>query len=141
MHAHGLPSTTGTGCMHRVKGKAAPSGQGLACQVAVPVTSYYGRALTQEHFEGSSRPNRDLARRAEACGAMQLASAGHASPSQRHAFMLRAAATNQDGRSSALTAPNGRAQQTVIRAALELASVLPLAVSLVQVSKTCATAP
>ena len=69
---------------------------------------------------------------------MQLASAKDPSAVQRHAFVLRAAATNQDGRSSALTAPNGRAQQAVIRAALDLASASPLAVSLVQV---CQPAP
>jgi len=71
--------------------------------------------------------------RAEACGAMQLTTKKDASGRDGHAFMLRAVATNQDGRSSALTAPNGRAQQAVIQTALDLASASPLTLSLVQV--------
>lgn len=39
--------------------------------------------------------------------------------------LLRGSAINQDGRSSSLTAPNGPAQQAVVRAALSGASVLP----------------
>src|SRR5579862_267679 len=39
--------------------------------------------------------------------------------------VLRASALNQDGRSSGLTAPNGKAQENVIRAALEKAGVAP----------------
>ena len=69
---------------------------------------------------------------------MQLANADDASGYNGHAFVLRAAATNQDGRSSALTAPSGCAQQAVIRAALDQAAASPLAVSLVQV---CSFAP
>ena len=62
-----------------------------------------------------------------------LARAEDATASGVAAFLLRAVAANQDGRSSALTAPNGRAQQAVMLAALDAACASPLAVSLVQV--------
>lgn len=39
--------------------------------------------------------------------------------------VIRGSAVNQDGRSSSLTAPNGPAQQAVIRAALQAANVMP----------------
>jgi acyl transferase domain-containing protein len=40
-------------------------------------------------------------------------------------ILLRGTFVNQDGRSSSLTAPNGPAQQGVIRGALQAASLLP----------------
>ena len=48
------------------------------------------------------------------------------------AVILRGSAVNQDGRSSSLTAPNGPAQQTVIRDALQVGAppLSPLAPSL-----------
>ena len=65
---------------------------------------------------------------------MLLASAQTDTASGVSALLVRAAAANQDGRSSALTAPNGRAQQAVILAALDAACVSPAVLSLVQVS-------
>ena len=63
----------------------------------------------------------------------QRQSAGaHAVP----AFLLRGAAVNQDGRSSALTAPNGPAQQSIIWAAFDAAAASPSVISLVQVRAT-----
>ena len=41
------------------------------------------------------------------------------------AVLLHGAALNQDGRSSSLTAPNGPAQQMLIRAALQTAHMPP----------------
>ena len=64
--------------------------------------------------------------RAEACGTFFLSTAnlrdskdhiGHASPP--FLAILSGSAVNQDGRSSSLTAPNGPAQQQVIRQALQ----------------------
>ena len=63
---------------------------------------------------------------------MLLAAQPGAGASAAPISLLRGAAVNQDGRSSALTAPNGPAQQTVIRAALDAAFISRLAVSLVQ---------
>ena len=45
------------------------------------------------------------------------------------AVLLHGAALNQDGRSSSLTAPNGPAQQALIRAALQTAHMPPSKVS------------
>lgn len=45
------------------------------------------------------------------------------------AVLLHGAALNQDGRSSSLTAPNGPAQQALIRAALQRAHMPPGKVS------------
>ena len=47
--------------------------------------------------------------------------------------MILAAAVNQDGRSSSLTAPNGPAQQALIRTALHGAHVAAGKVNMLQV--------
>ena len=60
--------------------------------------------------------------RAEAVGVMMLEASGSDSAllsGQRQVLgLLAGSAVNQDGRSSSLTAPNGPAQQEVLRAAL-----------------------
>lgn len=50
--------------------------------------------------------------------------------------IIRGSAVNQDGRSSGLTAPNGVAQQQVIRSALQRARVKPSEVSMVEAHGT-----
>eukprot|EP01047_Picozoa_sp_COSAG01_P024482 COSAG01_NODE_1514_length_10054_cov_14.063586_1_plen_2421_part_10 len=50
--------------------------------------------------------------------------------------IVRASAINQDGRSSGLTAPNGRAQQTVVRSALVSANVNPAEIEYVEAHGT-----
>ena len=52
------------------------------------------------------------------------------------AVLLLGAAVNQDGRSSSLTAPNGPAQQALIRAALASATVPAARVSLLSMHGT-----
>jgi myxalamid-type polyketide synthase MxaE and MxaD len=46
--------------------------------------------------------------------------------------LIRGSAINQDGRSNGLTAPNGRAQEAVIRKALENGGVTPFAIGFVE---------
>lgn len=61
--------------------------------------------------------------RAEAAGAYFLQSSTSSSLSEVVYAVLRATSVNQDGRSSSLTAPNGPAQQDVIRSALSAAEM------------------
>ena len=66
--------------------------------------------------------------RAEACIVLHLATSHDAAEStllSTSSLVLRGTFVNQDGRSSSLTAPNGPAQQGVIRGALEAAGLLP----------------
>lgn len=67
--------------------------------------------------------------RAEGVGVMMLQLTSSISNPSQVLAMLSGSAVNQDGRSSTLTAPNGPAQQTVMRAALQDAGLLPAAVS------------
>ena len=66
--------------------------------------------------------------RAEACIVLRLAAPHPASPHTAlttGSIVLQGTFVNQDGRSSSLTAPNGPAQQGVIRGALEVAGLVP----------------
>ncbi len=75
--------------------------------------------------------------RAEGCGIVVLKRLADAlaDGDAIHA-VVRGSAVNQDGRSSALTAPNGLAQQAVIRAALEQAGLAPDQISYVEAHGT-----
>ena len=62
--------------------------------------------------------------RGEGCGVVVLKKLADATADgDVNMGVIRGTAINQDGRSSGLTAPNGRSQQTVIRSALATASV------------------
>jgi acyl transferase domain-containing protein len=61
--------------------------------------------------------------RGEACHMLLLAPAAHAANTKGPLALVLGSAVNQDGRSSSLTAPNGPAQQAVLRAALADAGV------------------
>jgi len=75
--------------------------------------------------------------RGEGCAVVVLKrlSRAHAE-GDRVLAVLRGTAVNQDGRSQGLTAPNGRAQEAVIRAALARAGATPAEVSYVEVHGT-----
>ena len=54
----------------------------------------------------------------------------HAAPEEfRAVAVLRATATNQDGRSSGLTAPNGPSQRALISTAMQRAGQPPLVIT------------
>ncbi len=75
--------------------------------------------------------------RGEGCGMIVLKRLSDAlADGDRILAVIRGSAVNQDGRSSGLTVPSGRAQQTVIRTALKDAGVLPSQVSYVEAHGT-----
>ncbi|WP_434043624.1 SDR family NAD(P)-dependent oxidoreductase [Sorangium cellulosum] len=71
--------------------------------------------------------------RAEGCGVLLLKRLSHAQrDGDRVLAVIRGNAINQDGRSQGLTAPNGLAQEDVIRRALSQAAVEPTTVDVVE---------
>jgi acyl transferase domain-containing protein len=63
--------------------------------------------------------------RAEAVGMMLLQHTNHSRQDMQMLAVIAGCAVNQDGRSSSLTAPNGPAQQEVLRAALADGGLTP----------------
>ena len=75
--------------------------------------------------------------RGEGCGVLVLKRLGDAmADGDRVLALIRATATNQDGRSGGLTVPNGPAQEAVIRAALAQAGLRPAAIDYVEAHGT-----
>jgi malonyl CoA-acyl carrier protein transacylase len=75
--------------------------------------------------------------RAEGCGVVVLKRMSHAlADGDRILALIRGSALNQDGRSSGMTAPNGAAQEAVIRQALATAGIAPEAVDYVEAHGT-----
>lgn len=75
--------------------------------------------------------------RGEGCGAVVLQRLSSATASKRRIWaVIRGSAVNQDGRSAGLSAPNGPAQQKLIRRALEASGVQPLDVGYVEAHGT-----
>ncbi|HWB17691.1 MAG TPA: type I polyketide synthase [Vicinamibacterales bacterium] len=75
--------------------------------------------------------------RGEGCGMVVLKTLAHAlEDGDRILGVLRGSAVNQDGRSSGLTAPNGVAQEALLRAALADADVSPDDVSYIEAHGT-----
>ncbi len=75
--------------------------------------------------------------RAEGCGVLVLKRLADATAAGDQVLgLIRGSAVNQDGRSTGLTAPNGLAQQQVIRAALANAGVQPQDISYVEAHGT-----
>jgi malonyl CoA-acyl carrier protein transacylase len=75
--------------------------------------------------------------RAEGCGVVVLKRLSSAlAEGDRILALIRGSALNQDGRSSGMTAPNGAAQEAVIRQALTNAGIAPEAVDYVEAHGT-----
>lgn len=74
--------------------------------------------------------------RGEACVVMALRACADGMLPEGTLAVFAGAASNQDARSSSLTAPNGRAQQAVMRAALRVADLQPDGVAMLQLHGT-----
>ena len=75
--------------------------------------------------------------RGEGCGVLVLKRLTEAVRDGNKVWaVIRASAANQDGRTSGITAPNGRAQQSVIRAALAQAGLAPSAIGYIEAHGT-----
>ena len=74
--------------------------------------------------------------RAENCTAFLLAAADPAVQPETATVVVRGSAVNQDGRSSSLTAPNGPAQQSAVRAALSSGDLAAASVGLLEMHGT-----
>jgi acyl transferase domain-containing protein/acyl carrier protein len=78
--------------------------------------------------------------RADGCGVIVLKRLADATrDGDRILAIIHGSATNQDGRTSGLTVPNGNAQQAVIRAALQQAKVNPADIDYVEAHGTGTT--
>ena len=78
--------------------------------------------------------------RSEGCGVVVLKRLGDAlADRDRVLAVIRASAVNQDGRSSGISAPNGLAQEAVIRQALARAGIAPAQVAYVEAHGTGTT--
>ena len=75
--------------------------------------------------------------RAEGCGIIMLKRLSDAESNRDHILaLIRGSAVNQDGRSSGMTAPNGTAQEEVVRSALVASGVQPREIGYVEAHGT-----
>ena len=82
-------------------------------------------ALSKEGHCKTFDESADGYTRSEGCGVLVLKRLSDAQANGDHILaVIRGSAVNQDGRSSSLTAPNGQAQEELIREALESAQVV-----------------
>ncbi len=102
-------------------GKAVNTGVNLMLSVETPAAFRKTGMLAADGRCKTLDQAADGYVRAEAAAALMLETAEEAALQQQGAALfglVRGSAVNQDGRSSTLTAPNGPAQQEVVRAAL-----------------------
>lgn len=107
----------------------------LSPQVAIAISKL--RALAADGRCKTFDAAADGYGRAEGCGMIVLKRLSDAvADGDNILALIRGSAVNQDGRSSALTVPNGLAQQSVVRTALANAKVEPEQVSYVETHGT-----
>jgi amino acid adenylation domain-containing protein len=119
---------------------ALVAGVNLMLSPEITINFCQGRMLSPDGRCKTFDAAADGYARGEGCGVLVLKRLTDAqADGDRVLAVLRGSAINQDGRSSGLTAPNGRAQAAVIRKALEDAGLEPGAVSYVEAHGTGTT--
>src|ERR1700689_5178419 len=107
----------------------------LAPELFIALTKAH--ALAQDGRCKTFDARADGSARAEGCGVVVLKRLSNAlADGDRILALIRGSALNQDGRSSGMTAPNGAAQEAVIRQALTNAGIAPDAVDYVEAHGT-----
>lgn len=116
---------------------ALVAGVNLMLSPEITINFCQGRMLSPDGRCKTFDAAADGYARGEGCGVLVLKRLADAqADGDRVLAVIRGSAINQDGRSSGLTAPNGRAQSAVIRKALEDAGLGPDAVSYVDAHGT-----
>jgi amino acid adenylation domain-containing protein len=119
---------------------ALVAGVNLMLSPEITINFCQGRMLSPDGRCKTFDAAADGYARGEGCGVLILKRLADAqADGDRVLAVIRGSAINQDGRSSGLTAPNGRAQAAVIRKALEDAGLEPGAVSYVEAHGTGTT--
>ena len=122
---------------NRECGLAVVAGVNLMLTPDITVNFCQGRMLSPEGHCKTFDAGADGYARGEGCGVLVLKRLSEAvADGDRVLAVVRGSALNQDGRSAGLTAPNGLAQEAVIRKALVNAGLQPDAIDYVEAHGT-----
>jgi acyl transferase domain-containing protein/acyl-CoA synthetase (AMP-forming)/AMP-acid ligase II/acyl carrier protein len=116
---------------------AIAGGVNLMLDPAISINHSRARMLAPDGRCKAFSDDADGYVRSEGCGLLLLKRLSEAQrDSDRVLAVIRGSAVNQDGRSAGLTVPNGRAQERVIRRALDQAALAPADISYVEAHGT-----
>jgi myxalamid-type polyketide synthase MxaC len=116
---------------------ALAAGVSLCLSPEMPVSLSRARMLAADGRSKTFDASADGYGRGEGCGVLVLKRLSDA-VRERHTILalIRGSALNHDGRASTLTAPNGLAQEAVLRSALAKANLTPEAIDFVEAHGT-----